>query len=417
MSKNLPAISTSEAMKKITAACPVEAAIIQQALSRDIQQLGTAEVFLLRDSGGEVRAFKGKLTLSLANGGLVSIPGAATVVSAQGYEMWAEETGASVIFPKEVLVDGDWQANPAVVRDKENRRILYIYARAVAFRFSGKGIPQVSDWTTIFDTPSYRLIDLLGKAKRFPQAFRLYPSDMGKPEDPGTWAPYPFDESTTLYVNTSHEEALTWFAQILNREKKAIDFAQTFAKRNALKHLSGLQKAPAGESRKWRGKDGKEHETVTYTDSWTMPVLCWRPTGGNIVKWDATRYAQLQDRVGGLLSDQSAFESDEPGAQPLITQTEKKAGVERVSDEPGFQQIENSTDPEDQEGIEDAEIITPKEEQSLTEPEKKILAHLAEAREQLPQEFDTACAALSISSEINPIQAGAIMAKISELLG
>jgi hypothetical protein len=52
---------------------------------------------------------------------------------------------------------------------------------------------MVSDWTTIYDTPSYRMIDLLGKAKQFPQAFTLLPSEMVPEKENGTWARYPFD--------------------------------------------------------------------------------------------------------------------------------------------------------------------------------------------------------------------------------
>ena len=162
MSTTLPAITAAQALESIKAQFPDEAAIIHAALSKDIRALGTDEVFALRDSQGEIRAFKQNLTLSLAAGTLVQpVPNGPNVVSAQGYEVWAETVGASVIFPKEVLVDGQWQPNPSVIRDPQNRRILAIYARAVAFRFSPKGLPMVCDWSTIFDTPSYRLIGLL----------------------------------------------------------------------------------------------------------------------------------------------------------------------------------------------------------------------------------------------------------------
>ena len=171
-------------MENLEQSHPEWAAPIKAAVRKDIVVLGTDEAFALRDADGDIRAFKQALTLSQAAGTLIQpVPGGPHVISAQGYEVWAKEVGASVIFPKEVLVDGQWQQNPAVIRDPENRRILAICARAVAFCFSSKGIPQVTDWTTIFDTPSYRLIDLLGKAKKFPQAFRLYPSEMGKPDD------------------------------------------------------------------------------------------------------------------------------------------------------------------------------------------------------------------------------------------
>ena len=177
---------------------------------KNIAVLGTDEAFVLSDGNGQIKAFKKALTLSVNAGTLVK-PGFGDnmplVVSAQGYEVWAEATGASVIFPKEVLVGNLWRPNPYAERDEVNRRILAVHARAIAFRYSSMGIPQISDWTTIFDTPSYRMIDLLAKAKKFPQAFKVLPKEM-KPEvvekNPETWAHYPFDESMNLWINTSH---------------------------------------------------------------------------------------------------------------------------------------------------------------------------------------------------------------------
>lgn len=395
---NVPATTSSSSplaiesvIARVATQFPEEAKKLTAAVRKDIVALGTDEAFVLRDAQGEIRAFKQTLNLSLAAGTLVQpVPGGPSVISAQGYEAWAEATGASVIFPKEVLVDGQWQANPAVIRDPQNRRILAVYARAVAFRFSSKGIPQVSDWTTAFDTPSYRLIDLLGKARKYPQAFKLYPADMGKPEEPGTWASYPFDESTTLWVNTAHEEALSWFAQILNREKKAMDFAQTFAKRNALKHLSGLQRAPG--------------------QSWTIPVLCWRPTSGNIVKWDATTYANLREKAGNLITSRG----DE------FSTMDARTGVERVSDESNFEEFEREIDPEDQAEVVDAEFVPEPERDkkpTLLPEDLKVKLNFEETQRLFPAEHAEACMALKVPNIfMDQDQAGAVIAQVAKIL-
>jgi hypothetical protein len=319
------------------------------------------------------------------------VPGGPFVVSAQGYEVWQEVAGASVIFPREVLVDGEWKQNPAVIRDPSNRRILCIYARAVAFRFSSKGIPVVCDWSHAFDLPSYRLIDLLGKAKKFPQAFRLLPNDLKRPEDPGTWACYPFDESTSLWVNTSHDEALTWFAQILNREKKALDFAQTFARRNALKHLSGLQKAPGNK--------------------WTVPVICWRPTSGNIIKWDATQYARLQDTVAGLIESRGQ-EFEQYG------QIEYKQGSDRASDdEPIVIEAEATPDAEEQEIQGQEKPETPSSQEPSPE-DQKIIVNFEESKRLFPLEYKAACSKLNLDpAAIHPVGTAAqIVRAISAIL-
>ena len=179
MASNLPMITPKKAIENISKQFPEEAKVLEAVTQNNILVLGEDQAFALRDKDGDIRCFAQKLTLSEKDGTLVQpVPGGPFVVSAQGYEWWANASGACVIFPSEVLVDGQWKMNPYVDRDKTNRRILAIYARAIAFRFSDKGIPQVSDWTTIFDTPSYRMVDLLGKAKKFPQAFRLLPVDM-----------------------------------------------------------------------------------------------------------------------------------------------------------------------------------------------------------------------------------------------
>lgn len=370
---NAPAllITPQAAIEKIKSQFPKEAELFSALIKKDIIALATDEAFALRDTTGEIRAFKQALTLSDKAGTLIQpVPGGGYVVSAQGYEVWQEAAGACVIFPSEVLVDGKWQSNPAVIRDERNNRILMIYARAVAFRFSSKGIPMVSDWTTIYDTPSYRMIDLLGKAKQFPQAFTLLPSEM-TPEKEGTWAKYPFDEATNLWMNTTHEEALKWLASIINREKKSIDFAQTFAKRNSLKHLSGIQKAPGPQ--------------------WTVPVISWRPTNGNIVKWDATQYAALQAKVGKLISgDRSEF-----------SQIEMQTGSERVDDnEESAAVLASEMDPEDQ--IIDVPGNPEKDDSPhfLDEGEsRKILLNLATTREIFPEEYNTACHALGVEPD------------------
>lgn len=356
---NLPAVQIDKVaiQKRIAELMPEnEAQYLLSVLKNNIVALGTDEAFALRDADGAIRAFKQPLKLSLENGTLVQpVPGGPCVVSAQGYEIWAEATGSSIIFPKEVYVDGTPVANPAVIRDPVNHRILCIYCRAVAFRFSSKGIPQVSDWTTIFDNPSYRMIDLLAKAKNAKQAFRLLPVEMEKPEDDGTWAKYPFDESTNLWINTKHEEALSWYSTIINREKKSIDFAQTFAKRNALKHLSGLQKVPGQEKAEVKsGTNKKTGDAYTYNkitvvpiSEWTFSVLCWRPMGGNVVKWDATRYSEIQNKVSRFIETKgSDFASED--TIDVIPRFDASTGREEVGDDLSADFEAELNNPEDQ---------------------------------------------------------------------
>lgn len=405
------ALTPQSAVERIREAFPDEAKLLDEVVKKNIIALATDEAFALRDQNGEIRAFKQSLTLSAKAGTLIQpVPGGPWALSAQGYEVWSEDAGACVIFPSEVLVNNQWMANPAVIRDDRNGRILMIYARAVAFRFSSKGIPMVSDWTTIYDTPSYRMVDLLAKAKKKPQAFKLLPIDMtpaentGEGEKKGTWAKYPFDEATALWMNTSHEEALEWLGQIINREKKAIDFAQTFAKRNALKHLSGLQKAPILPT------------TPAAQAVWTIPVISWRPTNGNIIKWDSTQYAALQARVGNLIN----------GDRKEFAAIELQTGKENTSDDPATAGLlEEELDSEDHAleaqlgGGESAEPQpgTQDQAQEPTAEDKRVLANLAVTKESFPDEYEQALVNLKLTQDPQDIKtATAIITEINRIL-
>jgi hypothetical protein len=389
MSENLPAANTKQtietALANFAKANPDQAKALEAIYKKDVIMLGQDEAFALRDSEGEIKAYRRAITFTERDGTLVKpVYDGPFVVSAQGYEVWSEAVGACVIMPPDVLVDGVRQQNPHVIRDPNNRRILAIYARAVAFRFSPMGLPMVSDWTTIFDNPSYRLIDLLAKAKKYPQAFRLLPAGE-KPAGDGTWASYPFDESTELWVNTSHEEALQWYAQIINREKKSIDFAQTFAKRNALKHLSGLQKSPTG-------------------NVWKVVVTAWKATSGNIIKWDSTQYANVQNVVKNLTA----------GDRKEFTAIEHTEGTERIEHDDAAETTE--TDEGEVVDINGNETVT--NGQQLTDDEKRIMANIAVAKKEFRIEFIAACTELEIEpdADLTPKQAEAVMKKINAIL-
>lgn len=364
----------------------------------EVVNLGTDEAFALRDSGGEIRAFKQNLVLSAANDGLVQpVWSGPFTISAQGYEMWAEAKGASVIFPREVMVGSEWKPNPYVEFDSDGQRARLIYARAVAFCYSSKGLPQVVDWSTIYDVHAYRLIDLLSKAKKAKAAFKLLPTDM-TPETKSneTWAAYKFDEATRIWINTRHDEAIKWYATILNREKKAIDFAQTFARRNALKHLSGLQKPP-GQSKN------------NAIAEWRIPVISWRPTTGSIIRWDAAQYKQLQDNVVKLIEGTSDFETEVDvvtgkeqvenddvsavvGADPE-EQAEEAIDIEPVSSKVTRQPHDPGPEtPEDDNEQQDAA-----NEAVLSEDELKLWRQLEFAREEFPNEWAKALQELDIA--------------------
>lgn len=378
---------------------------------KNIAVLGSDEVFTIRDGKGEVKAFKRSVHLSIQNGGLIQLPAAGNplVVSAQGYEIWAEGVGASVVFPPEVLVGNEWRPNPHAERDQKNRRILAVHSRAVAMRYTSIGVKQAIDWTTIFDTPSYRMIDLLAKAKQYPQAFKVLPIEM-KPEitKNETWAHYPFDESMNLWMDTSHDEVMKWLGQIMNREKKSMDFAQTFSRRNSLKHLSGIQKAPF--------------------DNWLISVIAWRETGDR-KSWDFSGYSDMQESVAEMIKTPNSDKGN-----PV----ELKTGVEKTSDDQDFESVESEVDPEDspesdnKEGQENKENDSQKSEKpevKKDEPESKDtkkevylpkdIKQAVVLAGEFPNEYKKACEFYGIKAlpqQLSPANAVKVCKKVSELI-
>jgi hypothetical protein len=392
-----------EAFKRLGEKAPDEIKVLSEYITSLKQQntlaIGTDEAFVLRDGDDEINCIKRRVHLSLKEGTLVQpVPGGPSVVSAQGYEKLNDAAGVSCVLPPHVLVDGHYQQNPYVLRDEQNGRIKAIYCRALCFGFNSTGLPQVSDWTTIFDIPSYRLIDLLSKAKKFPQAFKLLPAGM-EPEGQGnaTWAKYFFDEATFLWVNTQHEEALQWFASIINREKKAIDYAQTFAKRNASKHFHGLQKAPAQE--------------------WDIAVYSWRSSNGNILRWDNRQYKNLQQKVEKLAEgDGSQFALD---GQPDGVVIDLKKGSEDIAEEELVGEMEPEDAAEEQKAATaSATELEPEQPAEMTEEEARIMAQLEEIRAEFFDEYLQAKQELGLEEKasLTPDDALQIYTKVNALL-
>ncbi len=333
---------------------------------QNVAILGEDEAFKLTDMSGEIRAYKSNVRLSASDGTLVQIGKTGPfVVSAQGYTKLEEAAGVIAMFAPKVLVDGQWQANPHVQRDLQTKRIISIYCRSIAFRFTSKGIPQVSDRTAVFDVPAYRLIDLLAKAKYSPQAFKLLPSDMKPKEKEGeSWAHYSFDENTILWVNTSHQEAIDFYGQIINREKKALEFAQTFSKRNSIKHLLGVSKVPGQDS-----PDGK----IIPKNWWDVPVTCWRPTSGGIMKWDASRYALAQKSIARIAEGDSGPIAVLEGTDYISEEQDTREEIEAAQSE------------------EEAEDLTPKAKElspSLTEEAGSPIVDDINSKPAQPEKFE-----------------------------
>lgn len=306
MTENLPVISVNDAIKTLESMEGLKDSqaleVVKGALNNQVAALGTDEVFILKSKSGEIRGFKQNLLLSKQNGGLIQPLGWGPFsITAVGYERWRNAANASVIPAKEVLVKGEWKPNPHVEEDPATKRAVAVHCRVIIFGYSPKGLPMVLPWTTIYDVTAYRMIDLLAKAKKYKDAFKALPKDTGPPEEKGTWARYSLDDAVDLWANTSHDEWFEWSSSILNREKKAIDFAQTFAYRNATKHFCGLQTVPG----QYKG------DKYNPIDQWNIPVISWIPVSGGAMKWDQTQFVNLQNRIERVIEGDAHLEDVE----------------------------------------------------------------------------------------------------------
>lgn len=236
----------------------------------------TKALVIRQKDGGEIRQFKTKMVLSTIEDTLVALPGTGTmIVSATGYNLMARTGGMIVVNANTVVVDGVNQANPHVKRNARGH-IEQVTCRALCFGYSPIGIPTVSDRTVTFDLGLYRIQDLIAKAKNAPAAFKLVPAGT---EVPGpSWARYSLDEAVDMLVDTASQEAINWYSNINSRQKKAVEYAQTFAQRNAIKAHPNVTL----------------HKCKTPTASLTMSV--WRPVKGSM-QWDMTGFAGQVDLI------------------------------------------------------------------------------------------------------------------------
>ncbi len=246
-----------QAFSRLQSECPEDAAIV----------------------GKYLGALHNKNVIALADGEAFKL------LDAEGRSMLAHAAGAVVMNAPTVTVDGVAQQNPHVRRGPDGS-IVEVHCRAMAFRYNENGQPMVSDRTTIFDTATYALADMVGKAKRQKDAFKLLPATMPAPDPKEEWACYRIDEAVSLWMHITHDEVISFLGQVLNRKKKALEFAQTFAQRNALKHLFGLAVVP-----------GQADSPLSV---WDVPVVCWQPSDGGFVRFDTARYAESAKIIDAL---------------------------------------------------------------------------------------------------------------------
>lgn len=416
-------VQAKESFARIQAACPEDGAVLGRYLAaihqKNVIALGDGEAFVLTDAEGRsIKATKRTVHLSAENGGLTQpVWQGPYVISAPGYSMLAHTAGAVVMNAPTVIVDGVEQQNPFVRRGPDGT-IIEVHCRAMAFRYNENGQPMVSDRTTIFDTATYALADMVGKAKRMKEAFKLLPSAVPAPIPPEEWACYRVDDAVNLWMKITHAEVINFLGQVLNRKKKALEFAQTFAQRNALKHLFGIAVVPGQGS-------GQNCNPISQ---WDVPVVCWAPSDGGLIRFDTSRYA-VSTKVIEALS---------VGRPVALPEAKEPLVVSRGTDDVHGGDMDEEADPlenpdryENQESgmvmsppIEEPAVAASDTEQPQEEPtrdwtaeELKAWKNLHVARENFPDEYATALADCGLTDEeVNPGNAAEINLAISSML-
>ncbi|WP_165071404.1 hypothetical protein [Desulfovibrio sp. ZJ200] len=407
------------AFERVRAACPEDGAVLGRYLAaihqKNIIALGNGEAFALTDAEGRsIKATKRTVRLSAKNGGLTQpVFRGPYVISAPGYSMLAHAAGAVVMNAPTVTVDGIQQQNPYVRRGPDGA-IIEVHCRAMAFRYNENGQPMVSDRTTIFDTATYALADMVGKAKRAKDAFKLLPAAIPAPKPAEDWACYRVDEAVNLWMRISHEEVISFLGQVLNRKKKALEFAQTFAQRNALKHLFGIAVVP-----------GQANGPISV---WDVPVVCWAPSDGGLIRFDTARYAASTQIIEALTE----------GKPVALPEAQQPIVISRGADEVRGADMDEEADPlenpdryESQESgtvmsppMEEPAVPMPEREQLREEPapdwtaeELAAWKNLQVAREEFPAEYEDALANCGLrDEEVNPGNAAEINRAISAML-
>ncbi len=410
------------AFTRIQFACPEDAALVGKYIgainNKNVIALDDGEAFILTDAEGRnIRATKRTVRLSAENGGLVQpVYNGPYVISAPGYAMLAHAAGAVVMNAPTVTVDGVAQQNPYVRRGPDGS-IIEVHCRSLAFRYNENGQPMVSDRTTIFDTATYALADMVGKAKRRKDAFKLLPAAAPAPDPKEEWACYRIDEAVNLWMRISHDEVISFLGQVLNRKKKALEFAQTFAQRNALKHLFGLAVVP-GQA---------ENRPINV---WDVPVVCWSPSDGGFVRFDTARYAESTKIIDALSE----------GRPVSLPQSQQPVVVSRGTEEINGADMDEEADPLENPDIYEEQATTTNAEQAThetqpvqqirpaieeeaatppqwTDEEMKAWNNLHVAKENFEQEYQEAIYALGLApGEENPGNAAKIMSTMNRIL-
>lgn len=366
--------------------------------NRDITTLGTGECFVLRDSKGEIRGFKQKVTLTEEEGSLQTIikasaawkndkgyiipaKPATVIITAQGFEKLNAAAGVSVLLTKTVYVDGKECPNPHIIYDVKTQDITKIYCQAVAYGYSDKGLPIAYPHLEILDVVKSNRSDLLKKADDCPNYFMSRPSGFEIEESRRTlFVRTPIHEGVDLLYDVSHPEWRKWKDACLKREKKVVNYAQTFAKRNASRHWHGRYKVPGG-----------------FT-SWTFSVICWRPTGNSIIKWDATTFEKVQSRVTEVLNGDVDFSISDDSSMPIEIKpmTVSETEVEDIREAEAADDIEDVSEKSDPVFVEDVKPIEAMSE-SETADNEKVVKSLAFIKKRYTDFYVKACTQLSLA--------------------
>jgi len=286
-------------------AVPVETRMIE------VATLGENDVQVIRSKDGEIKLFKSSVPLSVASRTLVAIRGLGHyegdkwiptyVIPADGFKLMASRAGLLTLNAPTVVVDGKEQANPCVIRSPEGH-VRQVYCRAMTAGYTPLGVPVVSDRTVVFDIGLYRIVDLLAKAKSAPAAFKMLPADHPSPGK--SWARYRVDDSIILWADTEAKDFRDWLSSMVNRERKAVEIAQTFAQRNSIKHHPCIP-----------------IHVVEGSPTAVVPILCWRPTSG-VMRWDMSKFSDATRMV----TDMATGGVDRPA--------EVVAGVDAIHEDP-----------------------------------------------------------------------------------
>ena len=182
-----------------------------------------------------------------AGGDVMELPGrkdeaGPLLITAKGYYRAGAACGLQIVHPQTVLVDGEAKSNPHYERNEATGTVERAVVRVVVVGRNAAGQLIARDQTAIYSPFAYLLKELHAKQAYNPDSIKAHSQRPGDAPQEG-WEFFPEIEVpgtgryVGLLVKLANPEVLKLLKLYSERVCKILEYAVTFAARNALKKM------------------------------------------------------------------------------------------------------------------------------------------------------------------------------------